>query len=55
LLIVRGDSRDIGDGMTTVEEGLRSQLRNIEATYGRAIEAWVDVIRASGRTRHRAI
>ena len=38
--------------MTTVEDGLRSQLRNIEATYGRPIEAWVDIIRASGRTRH---
>jgi hypothetical protein len=38
--------------MTTVEEGLRSQLRNIETTYGRPIEGWVDVIRASGRTHH---
>jgi hypothetical protein len=39
----------------TVEEGLRSQLRNIEATYGRPIPEWVDVIRASGLTRHREI
>jgi hypothetical protein len=38
--------------MTTVEEGLRSQLRNIAATYGRPIEGWIDLIRASGRTRH---
>jgi hypothetical protein len=38
--------------MTTIEEGLRSQLRNIESTYGRPIEGWIDVIRASGWTRH---
>jgi len=38
--------------MTTVEEGLRSQVRNIEATYGRPIDGWVALIRASGRTRH---
>jgi len=38
--------------MTTVKEGLRSQLRNIEATYGRSIGSWVDLISASGRTRH---
>jgi len=38
--------------MTTVEEGLRSQLRNIEATYGRSIGSWVDLISASGRSRH---
>ena len=38
--------------MTTVEEGLRSQVRNIEATYGRPIAGWVDLIRVSGWTRH---
>ena len=38
--------------MATVEEGLRSQLRNIEATYGRSIDAWIQLITASGRTRH---
>jgi uncharacterized protein DUF5655/uncharacterized protein DUF4287 len=38
--------------MTTVEEGLRSQLRNIEATYGRSIGDWIELIRASGLTRH---
>jgi hypothetical protein len=38
--------------MSTVEEGLRSQVRNIEATYGRPIDGWIDLIRASGRTRH---
>jgi predicted transport protein len=38
--------------MATVEEGLRSQIQNIEATYGRPIDAWIDLIRPSGRTRH---
>ena len=38
--------------MPTVEEGLRSQIRNIEATYGRPIETWSELIRASGLRRH---
>jgi hypothetical protein len=38
--------------MATIEEGLRSQLRNIEATYGRSVEAWLDLIRASGVSGH---
>ena len=38
--------------MVTVEEGLRSQLRNIEATYGRTIDDWIELIRASGLRRH---
>jgi len=38
--------------MATVEQGLRSQVQNIEATYGRSIDEWIDTIRASGLTRH---
>jgi hypothetical protein len=38
--------------MATVEEALRSQLRNIEATYGRSIDEWVALIRDSGKRRH---
>ena len=38
--------------MATVEQGLQSQLRNIEATYGRSIDDWIELIRVSGRTRH---
>ena len=38
--------------MATVEEGLRSQLRNIETTYGRSIDKWIETIRASGLRRH---
>lgn len=36
----------------TVEDGLRAQVRNIEATYGRPIAEWVDIIGASGLHRH---
>lgn len=38
--------------MTTVEDGLAAQLRNIEATSGRTIDAWVELITASGMTKH---
>ena len=38
--------------MVTVEEGLRSQLRNIEATYGRSIDEWTGLVRDSGKRRH---
>ena len=38
--------------MSRVDEGLRSQVRNIEATYGRPIDAWIQLIEASGRTKH---
>jgi len=41
--------------MPTVEEGLRSQIRNIEAAYGRPIEEWIELIRASGLTRHNEV
>lgn len=38
--------------MSTVEQGLRSQIQNIEAKYGRSIDDWIELIRASGRARH---
>src|SRR6476620_10378395 len=38
--------------MATVEEGLRTQLRNIETSTGRSIADWIALIKASGRTRH---
>ena len=38
-----------------VEQGLQSQIRNIEAQYGRPVDDWVELIRASGRTRHSEI
>jgi hypothetical protein len=38
--------------MSTVEQGLQSQIQNIEAKYGRPMEHWVKLIRASGHARH---
>jgi hypothetical protein len=38
--------------MATVEQGLQSQLRNIETTYSRSIDEWIALIEASGLTRH---
>jgi hypothetical protein len=38
--------------MVTVAEALQTQLRNIESTYGRSIDEWVELIRASGARRH---
>ena len=38
--------------MTTVEEGLQSQVRNIEKAYGHSIDELTKVIGASGLTKH---
>jgi hypothetical protein len=38
--------------MPTVAEGLQSQIRNIETTYGRPMEAWIEVIRTTALRRH---
>src|SRR6476620_8524900 len=38
--------------MATVEEGLRTQLRNIETATGRTIADWIALIKASGRSKH---
>jgi hypothetical protein len=38
-----------------VEEGLRAQIRNIEAEYGRPIEGWIALIRASGLAKHNEV
>jgi hypothetical protein len=38
--------------MATVDDALQTQIRNIEATYGRTIPEWFAVIDASGLTKH---
>jgi len=38
--------------VASVEQGLQSQVRNIEATYGRSIDEWVRLIETSGLRRH---
>jgi hypothetical protein len=38
--------------MPTVEEGIQSQLRNIEKVYGRTIDDFVAIVVASGLVKH---
>jgi hypothetical protein len=38
--------------MATIEDALRTQIRNIEARYGRPISAWIDLVRARRLTKH---
>src|SRR6516165_10365787 len=47
---VRGPQRTTP--MATVQQGLQAQIRNIEATYGKPMSEWVDIISASGLTKH---
>lgn len=41
--------------MTDVDAALRTQLRNIEATYGHPVQHWFDVIDSSGLTKHNQV
>lgn len=38
--------------MSTLDDAVQSQVRNIERATGRSMEAWVSEVRASGQTRH---
>ena len=38
--------------MATVEQGLATQIRNIEDKYGRPMDEWFTIIAASGLTKH---
>jgi len=38
--------------MSTPDAGIESQLRNIEATYGKSRDEWYEIIRATGLTKH---
>ena len=38
--------------MASVEEGIATQIRNIEARYGRPLPEWFGIIAASGLTKH---
>jgi Domain of unknown function (DUF5655)/Domain of unknown function (DUF4287) len=38
--------------MATVEQGILSQLKNIEAEYGKPMSAWLAAIRKSGHSKH---
>jgi len=38
--------------MNIIDEALRTQIRNIVATYGRPVREWFAIIAASGATKH---
>lgn len=38
--------------MASVQDGLNSQVRNIEARYGKSMDDLVALIAASGKTKH---
>ncbi len=41
--------------MATVDDAVQSQVRNIEQATGRSIDAWVALVRVSGKERHSEI
>lgn len=41
--------------MATLDDAVRSQARNIEHATGRSIDAWVALVKASGKERHSEI
>jgi hypothetical protein len=38
--------------MATPDDGIQTQIRNIEASYGKPVTEWFAIIAASGRTKH---
>jgi hypothetical protein len=41
--------------MSTVDEGLESQIRNIEEKYGKSLSEWIIIVKKSGITKHSEI
>jgi hypothetical protein len=41
--------------MSTVDEGLAAQIRNIERQYGKSLDEWIALIKESGLTKHTEI
>ncbi len=38
--------------MSTVDEGLEAQIRNIEQQYGKSLNEWIAIVKESGLTKH---
>jgi predicted transport protein len=38
--------------MSTVDEGLEAQIRNIEQQYGKPLNEWIAIVKESGLTKH---
>jgi Domain of unknown function (DUF5655)/Domain of unknown function (DUF4287) len=38
--------------MSTVDEGLEAQIRNIEQQYGKSLNEWIAIVKENGLTKH---
>src|SRR5689334_22189062 len=38
--------------MSTVDDALETQIRNIEAKYGKSLSEWIAIVKDSGKTKH---
>src|ERR1041384_7672144 len=38
--------------MSTVDDALEAQIRNIEAKYGKSLDEWIAIVKDSGKTKH---
>ena len=41
--------------MSSVDEGLEAQIRNIEQQYGKPLGEWIALVKESGLTKHTEI
>jgi uncharacterized protein DUF5655/uncharacterized protein DUF4287 len=41
--------------MASPDDGIQAQIRNIEERYGKAIGDWIELIRATGLTKHNEV
>jgi predicted transport protein len=46
------DDSTNGGFMSTVDEGLEAQIRNIEQRYGKPLSKWIAIVKESGLTKH---
>src|SRR5260370_39573394 len=44
-----------GGTMSSVDEGLEAQIRNIEQQYGKPLGEWIALVKESGLTKHTEI
>jgi hypothetical protein len=49
------ESQNIGAIMSSVDEAVASQIRNIENKYGKSMGAWIVLVGQSGKTKHNDI
>lgn len=48
----RPKGKMLANPMATIEDALRTQIRNIEARYGRPMSGWIELVRARHLSKH---